>query len=265
MKKIIFVLFACYNIASANYNIFDHTTIQHINLPFVRETEHFRLYCTPADSVSCQKVLDVAEKNFKQCSHDFNHSYSAKINFYIFPCLQDLHNAVGQPHAPDRVANIYKPEIHSFFTVNPERSGSYHSTESLLNLNMHGITSLFIQDKYHTNIPFWFTHGIGLYRAHYIDPKIVNQLLQNPQLIPSLQQLEDFDSSSDSYRACSYLMIEFINNQWGWDTMLAVLADYGSFEKILGISKEKFKNQFIDYLKKEKTIKILYSQNSGNS
>ena len=249
MKRIIFLILICYGSVSANYNLFDHSNIQQQPaLPLNTETENFKLYCILEEKLACQKVLDVAEKNFKQCLIDFKHKYSAKINLYVFSSLKEMHKAVGLPDAPDRVANIYKPEIHSFFTVNPEHNGSYLSTEDILNLNMHGIASLFIQDKYSTKIPFWFTHGIGLWKSNYIDKKIGNQLTQNHQLIPSLEQLENFDSSSDFYRACSYLMVEYINYQWGWDKILAILADYTSFEKVLGISKEKFKDQFISYL-----------------
>ncbi|MFA6263730.1 MAG: CatB-related O-acetyltransferase [Candidatus Babeliales bacterium] len=249
MKKIIFLILICSRSILANYNIFEHVHIQQPNLPFTSETEHFKLYCVPDDKLACQKLLDVAEKNFKQCSIDFNHRYSFKINLYVFPCLKDLHIAVGLPDAEDRVVNIYVPEEHAFFTVNPDRHGSFHSTASILNLNMHGLTNLFIQDKYaQKKIAFWFSHGIGLWKSQYLDKKILNKLIHNHQLIPSLEQMENFDSSSDIYRACSYLIIEYIHQQWGWDKILAILADYASFEKILGISKEKFKTKFIDYL-----------------
>jgi hypothetical protein len=231
------------------YNILEHSNIlQPPALPLNTETEHFKLYCMPEEKLACQKVLDVAEKNFKQCAIDFNHKYSTKINLYVFSTLKEMHKSVGQSDAPDRVANMYEIKTHSFFTINPEHHGSYHSTESILNLNMHGIASLFIQDKYTNKIPFWFMHGIGLWKSNYIDPKIVNKLTQDHQLIPSVEQLENFDSSSDAYRACSYLVVEYINHQWGWDKILAVLADYDSFEKIFGVSKEKFKDQFTDYL-----------------
>ncbi|MFH1644480.1 MAG: hypothetical protein ABIA74_04885 [bacterium] len=248
MKKFILFLFMFFGSIFANKNIFDHPKIQQPNLPLIHETGNFKLYCIAEDKQISLKVLDVAEKNFEQCSINFNHKYSNKINLYIFHCLQDLHDAVGMPDAKDRVVNIYEPETHSFFTVNPENHGSYCSAEEIIQLNIHGLTNLFIKDKYTKEIPFWFTHGLGLWKAKYIDKNILDDLTLNHELVPSLQQLENFDFSTDIHRASSYLIVEFINQKWGWEKILDILEDYSSFEKILDVTEKTFRDKLINYL-----------------
>ncbi|MFA5075263.1 MAG: hypothetical protein WC436_04135 [Candidatus Babeliales bacterium] len=240
-------------------HIFLSNNIPKPNFPLNIETENFKLYCMPNDKLAGQKILDVAEKNFKQLSVDFNHKYSKKINLYVFPDIKDFHQAIGRPDAADRIINFYNENQHSFFTVSPYNPGSYHSAESIFTLTTHGLTYLFIKDIYTKKIPNWFIHGIGLWKAKYVGKygynKILNELSQNHQLIPSLKQLEDSDFSSDIYLSCSYLIIEFINQKWGWYKILALLNDFSSFEKILEISKEKFREQLIDYLDANYSIK----------
>jgi hypothetical protein len=43
--------------------------------------------------------------------------------------------------------------------------------------------------------------------------------------------------------------VDFIKQKWGWDKVFALAADYSQFEKILGMSKDEFNNEFIAYLK----------------
>jgi hypothetical protein len=218
------------------------------NLPLNTETDHFKLYCMPNDKEAAQKVLDVAEKNFKKLSADFKHTYSTKINLHVFPSLQDHHNAIGLPSAEDWLINKYFAETHSFFTVSPNNPGSFHSAKSILGLNMVGLTNLFIKDKYTNSIPNWFCLGIGFWEAQFIDKKIIKSLAQDHKTIPTMNEIQEKLGSDSKSCASVFSIIEYINQKWGWDTIIALLADYSSFEKILGVNQETFRTQWIKYL-----------------
>jgi hypothetical protein len=247
MKKVILLLLMATNYLSAGYNIPQHT------LPLNTETDHFKLYCLANDKEAAQKVLTVAETNFKKLSADFKHTYSAKINLYVFPNIQEQHKAIGALTAGDWLVNSYDEKTHSFYTVSPQNPGSHHSAESILQLNIVGLTKLFIKDTYPNKMPDWFCLGIGLWMAGYVDKTALSKLASDHTQIPSFQQLEKLNSteSFDSrtmYQSCAYSIVEYMNSQWGWEKILTLLADFSSFEKVQGITQETFRTQWINYL-----------------
>jgi purine nucleosidase len=225
--------------------------IQQPTLSLNIETNHFKLYCMPNDTEAGHKVLDIAEKNFKKLSENFKHTYSTKINLYVFPSVQDHHNAIGEPSAEDWLVNKCITDTHSIFTVSPNNPGTHHSAQSILDLNIVGLTQLFIEDTYTNPKPRWFSLGIGLWFAKWVSTTALKALAQDHTIIPELQQIGAPSEKLDSQmilQACSYSIIEYIHQKWGWDAILALLADYSSFEKILGSSQETFRDQWIEYL-----------------
>jgi hypothetical protein len=73
--------------------------------------------------------------------------------------------------------------------------------------------------------------------------------------IPSITQLEQNESMKafadiDGFRS-SYALVDFVKENWGWETVLKLLEDYASFEKILGVSKDELKEQWILFLDKK--------------
>ncbi len=220
------------------------------SLPLNTETDHFKLYCMFNDKEAAKKVLDVAEQNLKKLSEDFKHPYSTKINLYVFPSLQEHHNAIGWSSAEDWLVNAMFDETHSFFTVSPANPGPQHSAESILKLNIVGLTELFIKDAY-KNVPTWFGFGIGLLNADWKSTKTLKELAQDHTKIPTFEQLNSSSQTSDAQmirQNASYSVIEYLNKTKGWDIIRALLADFSSFEKILGVSQEVFRNQWIEYL-----------------
>jgi hypothetical protein len=218
------------------------------NLHLDMETDHFKLYCTTKDKEAAKKVLDFAETNFKKLSEDFKHTYSTKINLYVFPSIQEHHIAIGQTSAEDWLVNACFSETHSFFTVSPDNPGSYHSAESIFGLNIVGLTRLFIKDKYTNPIPEWFCLGIGFVKAKWTNTKTLSSLAQDHKIIPSMSEIQEKLGSNSKSCACIYSMVEYINQNWGWDTVLTLLTDFSSFEKTLSLSQDKFREKWIEYL-----------------
>lgn len=217
------------------------------SLPLDTETSHFKLYCMTNDKESAQKTLAIAEKNFSKLTSDFRHEYSTKINLYVFSSVQEKNNAIGFPSAPAWLVNTYFADSHSFFTVSPDNPGPIHSTESILALNIVGLTNLFIRDMPGgKNVPGWFCLGIGIWFADWVNKAVLSELANNHTLIPSIDQLDGIDQRLR--QSCSYSIVEYINQHWGWETILALLADFSSFEKILGITQHEFEIQWISQL-----------------
>lgn len=241
MKKVVLLSFMF------SGSLFAGMNIPQPSLPLDTETNHFKLYCMANDKESAQKVLAVSEKNFSKLSADFKHEYSTKINLYVFPSVQEHHDAIGSPSAPNWRVNTSFEDTHSFFTVSPDNPGSYHSTESILNGNIIGLTHLFIKDMpAGIYVPRWFCLGVGLWMAGRVSKTMLFSLASDHTLIPSMEQLGELEQGMR--QSCSYSIVDYINQQWGWETILSLIADFSSFEKILGITQETFRTQWISYL-----------------
>ena len=80
---------------------------------------------------------------------------------------------------------------------------------------------------------------VKIYSKELIYQHLLNA--NNEIEIPSLSQLEEKELDGRSGRIACYILTEFLVENWGLDKALAILNDYSSFEKILGISKEEFR------------------------
>lgn len=232
--------------------LFVGATIPQPTLPLDTESEHFKLYCMPHDKESAYKVLEVSEENWRKLSANLKHTYSTKINLYVFPSVQEFHYAINFPSAPEWAVISDDENTNSLFTVSPGNPGAVHSSESILQLNIVALANLFIKDMpANTKAPAWFCLGLGFWMADWKNKITLHKLASDHALVPSMQELNEFFWKHDSEKIhsnCAYSIIAYINQQWGWEKILALLADFSSFEQILGITQETLRTQWINYL-----------------
>jgi hypothetical protein len=231
-------------------------------LPLFKETAHFSVHCLAGDQAAADTILATAEQNFAQLTQLFNHTYSAKITLNVFPSVQALHSFLGctiatngESSGPAWLINNYDEKDHSFSTVSLSNPGTYHTADSILKFNITGLSYLFIKDSYQNSIPYWLVHGFGL---AMVDPKYTARyqaqltfLANHHSYIPALKQMETYkfiEFAKVYGHACSYSLVAFMQQTWGQDKVLALMADYTALERILGIDEETFRAQWIAYL-----------------
>jgi len=228
-------------------------------LPLFKETPHFSVHCMANDQDAADKILAKAEQNFAQLTQLFNHTYSTKITLNVFPSIQAFHAFLGfevtpngQSSAPAWLINSNDPTDHSFSTVALTNPGTYHTADSILRFNISGMTDLFIKDAYKNTIPWWLVMGVGLWITKYVNYQTrLETLAKNHDQIPTLSQLNTVNAIEfDKHHgfACSYSLVEFINTTWGWDKVVALLANYAEIKNVLGIDEETLRTQWINYL-----------------
>jgi RNA polymerase sigma-70 factor (ECF subfamily) len=229
---------------------------QQEELRLYKETEQFKLFCTPVDDTVANEMLQTEEMFFNKLTKEFDHIYSKQVLIYIYPDLKTFHEAINWPDAPDWViGNTTKDER---MTVSPRNPGPAHTYDSVMRSNINGLVMLYINDKYknHDAIPRWLCQGVSLYKAHfYSSENIAHKLTQNTLALPTLEQLESVDKNNtlafdklNGFKA-SFSMVQFIDQKWGWRSILALLEDYSKFEEIVGLTKDEFRDQWISFLK----------------
>jgi hypothetical protein len=219
-----------------------------------KETALFKLFCTPVDHPIADAILEHCEKNVDRLAEDFKHTYSNIISLYMYQNIQDFHEAISRPNAPDWIAcSCSKEQRHSALFVSPNNAGSYHSAKNILWLVSAALGELFIADKFQHPLPRWLHAGIARYKAGTRYTESLGKLVLTQATLPTLSQLEpngDDIAFGDDYHGyqCSYSLVEFLCTTWGWDKTLELLDHYENFESILGVSKAAFEAQWKVFL-----------------
>jgi hypothetical protein len=224
-------------------------------LPLYKETSHFKLYCTAVDQVVSDDMLNHLEILFEKLSYEFEHNYSKKISFYVYPDLASFHQAIDCPDAADWVGSYVNENV--IKTVSPNNPGPIHNYNSVMKSKELGLVAVFIYNKYpkHGFIPRWLHQGVGLYKANYFSSNTLKSLDKNIDALPALKQLESINKEDDvafnnaNGFQVSQSLVQFMYEKWGWNSILALLEDYSKFEEILNVNKEEFHAQWIEFIK----------------
>ena len=249
LKRIL--VFAC-----LFWNVF---LFSNTDLPLYKETEHFQVYSLEEDHVNANLLVQDLEQYWEKWNKDlFQVSFSGKVKLEIFPDAQSFYKQADSvseismhrdPNRPAWMLCMYNEEENSIYLVSPQ-SQPYEN--SIIKTGKLCLGWFFMYQKYNYS-PFWLNIGIPYCETKIYSKDMVDQYLlnENKELtLPLLTQHEDPDyiSKRPDLLACN-IFAEFLIDQWGMDTALTLLEDYSSFEEILGISKEEFHAQCLQYLK----------------
>ncbi|MFW9879175.1 MAG: peptidase MA family metallohydrolase [Candidatus Thorarchaeota archaeon] len=230
----------------------------HEQLPFYKETEHFKLYCMRGDQQASDEVLQVLENNYPRIACDFEDEISERINIEIYPNIEIFHEKMGCVESGDwfiaRANEKDLPDLNrGIYMVSLNNPGPVHDKESMLIASVHEMTHFFVFKKATSDLPLWMHEGIACYEAGQFNTKSLNHMLHvvSHNGIPSLELLSKYNSevfcNAGGY-AFSYTLIKFIVQKWSFKTLLKLVQDYGNFEDIMGISFEEFESDWRKFI-----------------
>jgi tetratricopeptide (TPR) repeat protein len=141
--------------------------------------------------------------------------------------------------------------------------GSFHWASTMWHELSHVYTLTITRHR----VPRWFTEGMAVHEETAASPEWGDRLgpdeisaVKNKQLLPVTELDRGFiHPVSPAQVAVSYFqagrICDFINEKWGWDTLLAMLRDFGQNEetatvvrKELKVEPEEFDRRFLAYL-----------------
>jgi hypothetical protein len=217
-----------------------------LNLTFYRETEHFQACCLGQDCAATDSVMQDLEQYWVKWNHEvFAVILPKKIKLDIFPDIRSYNLKIfGSGSYPGwRVCTANESEG-TISLVSPKNPGPVHSEESIMKAGRLCLGWIFTHQKYGM-VPFWLCRGLAYSQVKIYSKETINQYLLNKNgeiQIPSLANLEEENKAADRPALiASYILTEFLVDNWGLDKTLALLNDYSSFERILGISKDEFR------------------------
>lgn len=216
-----------------------------------KSNERFDLFCEEEDLDAAEILWQKVEENYVRIASDFQGDLSSKVSIYVYPDIDSFRKAIGWPEAPDWVIGHYRSGPHCISLVSPNHPGPVHNETSVFHSLVHHIVQSFVQEKSGPGTPRWLKAGIGLVEARqdFLNYKSFRRITTQPSLLPTLNLLEAGDDiaifqENDGF-AASYLYVQFILNQWGWENLLKILADYRSMESVLGLSKEALREELM--------------------
>ena len=141
--------------------------------------------------------------------------------------------------------------------------GQFHWASTL----WHEMSHVYTLTATGFRVPRWFTEGMAVHEETAVNPEWGDRLspdiiraIKEKKLLPIAQLDRGFVHPTEpSQVIVSYFqggrICDYINDKWGWDTLLAMLHDFGAGEetsavvrKELKIEPEEFDKRFIEYV-----------------
>lgn len=207
------------------------------NLPQakLRESDHFNIYYTEKDGSCINEVVQRLEGSYAKITEELKVSQMEKVNIIIYPNLEDFHQAINQPNAPDWLVG-YAVGRQEILMVSPINPGPSHNDmyQVVVHEFAHCVTANIQPDVYQVK---WLSEGVALYEA--------GQRQQPPNNLPSLDQL----NNSDTYiYGVGYVLIEYIVDQWGLESLRTLILAKGDIPFVLHISTTEFEQGWSKYV-----------------
>jgi len=127
--------------------------------------------------------------------------------------------------------------------------GSYHWAETL----WHEMSHVFTLTATGHKVPRWFTEGLAVQEESALNPEWGDRItpdiisaIKNKKLLPVTELDRGFVHPTEPTQVIvSYYQggktCEFIKAKWGWDTLLAMLHDFGQGEETAAIIRKELK------------------------
>ena len=205
------------------------------------ESEHFQLFYTETDASIAPSLFQKAEQTYAACSKDFQYSFDKPIDLFIYPSVEAYHLARNMEDAPDWV--VAHADSQTIHIVSPSNPGPCHTKKSLkMLLQLEVVESFLFKQFGNESLPRWLLFGTAAAKGGYFIKTF------KPR-VPSLEELETSDTTEFAKVSgfqWSYLFVSYIEQNYGWDKLLQVLANYKKFEEIMGISPKALYQQWLD-------------------
>jgi tetratricopeptide (TPR) repeat protein len=141
--------------------------------------------------------------------------------------------------------------------------GSFHWASTL----WHEMSHVFTLTATGHRVPRWFTEGMAVHEETAVNPEWGDRLspeiikaIKDKKLLPVKELDRGFVHPTEPAQVIvSYFqggrVVDYINDKWGWDTLLAMLKDFGAgeetgavIEKELKIAPEEFDKRFLAFV-----------------
>lgn len=217
-----------------------------------KEADLLRLYVEP----EMQKIVDTYEKKYRM-------KLDRPVQVEVYPNHDDFAvRTLGMP-GMGGILGVTFGYVVALDSPSGRPPGQYHWATTL----WHEMSHVFTLTATGSRVPRWFTEGMAVHEETAANPewgdRITPEILMaihGKKLLPVADLDRGFIHPTDPTQVIvSYYqggqIIDYINEKWGWDTLLAMLHDFGANQdtpdvvrKELKIEPADFDKQFIAWV-----------------
>jgi len=220
------------------------TNIKSENL--IREDNHkFKFISNGVSDESINDIKTELERNYNRILKDFEIESMPPIIINVYPSVEKFHEAMNSPNSPNWFVGIAQGSF-GISMVSPDGDGLTHSYDEILQVAVHEFTHC-ITLRVNSNaqkLPRWLVEGIALYEANQsIDLNKLDYLKKD-----EIPKLHDLNSTNPEKIGLvyhfGYSIIEFIEENWGMETVIELIRNDGNIKEVIGISETDFQNDW---------------------
>jgi hypothetical protein len=228
-----------------------------LNLPFYKETAHFRFYNTRRDAACADQMAAILEEGYVGMANRYRTQLNYKVGVRIYPSISLLHEDKGVTDWGGRenwvtgmvlwgglaIVSPYNPgPMRDFFS-------SVHDTP------LHELDHVFVYGI-NPNVPFWLGEGLATNAGPSLPESKDRQILAkrlNQNSIPTFDELNrDYNSFmfNDGYTFAKTI-VEFLFKEYDNNAMNYFIRHPTDYMGAFGISQQSLWENWVAYIKEK--------------
>lgn len=213
------------------------------------ETDQFVLFYDEQDQFSAEAVLSKLETDAPLIHQRLNYYPISKTEVYIYSdqktMQQKKYGYLGSLlnlawYIGDNVGD-------KVIMVSPAHPGPVHSRESVIQVASHEYVHSLIH-RINKDVPLWLNEGVTLYLTNGAPLKTIRNTT-----IPTWKQTKSNNplvfANANGY-SLAHIYIEFLEQTYGFEQVLTLLADPTSHRELFGRSEKQLYNEWVEYLQR---------------
>ncbi|KAB3525513.1 hypothetical protein [Alkaliphilus serpentinus] len=209
------------------------------------------LYYQPSDEKGAREVFDLLSEKSDEIYEKMKFPREEPIDVYIYKTQNQL--AIREAGF---ITLTFAPSWHigdshwgNIMMVSPNTPVKGHTHDSILTATLHELVHA-INYRINKKLSYFWDNGL----ATYLAGQIPDDYDYKSRTIPSISDMDTNNglkfASMGGY-AFSYKYIEFLDNIYGWDKVIAYAAGQGSYEEVFGKSESQIYDEWCIYLRSQ--------------
>ena len=213
------------------------------------EDERVRVYYVPGDEKGAHEVFDLLNAKTDEIYKLMNYESTDQIQVYLYPtqwqlAIREAGFATLIIAPPWHIGDSHDGNI---MMVSPYTPVRVHTHDSILTATLHELVHSIVF-HINPNLNYFWDNGLATYLAGQLPEE--GTLTSMP--VPSIDDMHTDNGlvfgNMGGY-AFSYDYIEFMQETYGWDKVMAYASGNGGYEEVFGYSEAEIYEQWVASLR----------------
>ena len=213
-------------------------------------TDDFVIWYSLKDSVESKRIFKVFKENYDSLCDKFNLTDLEKLIVKIYPSKLDYSIGINLPDRKSSIltATEFGPKMIMMASPRILLNTPYYEmtmSKGILHEFVHVLHRNYSDNAFNTG---WLYEGAAIYTTkccHEYEPDDIRYFKKKKRL--SFNKINSDVMMKKKYEAGPFI-IEFIDNVYGWGSVISLMKEDVNFEKVLGKSLDQIEKEFYNYL-----------------